>query len=157
MQKSFRFFALVLLILATANAVAAGRAPIIDLSAQIARRANGSPAVVPDIAKAFRAAGGSLGWTFAEEGPAHLVGTVVVRGKHTIVVDIFLRRGEYDVKYRSSVNMRYREEDADDTGKAAENQPQQPSLASKKVRTIHSSYNSWVMNLTHGVSGELLR
>ncbi|CAG0983981.1 hypothetical protein BURK2_02005 [Burkholderiales bacterium] len=157
MKRISKFFALLLLILATANAAAAGRAPIIDLSAQTARRADGNPAEVADIAKAFRAAGGSLGWTFAEEGPAHLVGTVVVRGKHTVVVDIFLRRGEYDVKYRSSVNMRYREEDADDTGKPAENQPQQPSLASKKVRTIHSSYNSWVMNLIHGVTGELLR
>jgi hypothetical protein len=153
-----QLIAALLCVLAASGVGAAGNAPIVDLIAQPAQRADQKPAEVADIAKAFRAAGGALGWSFAEQGPEHLVATIVVRGKHSAVVDIQMRRGEYDLKYRNSVNLRFKEVDADDSGQPLVAMPHQPSLGSgKTVRTIHSSYHRWVSNLTKGVAGELLR
>ncbi len=120
--------------------------PAIDLINQAARDSSNAPVGVEALKKGFRAAGARLGWNFVEEAPDRLVGTVVVRNKHTAAVEITLRTGSFDLRYRSSVNLNAREEEAVDAG--GESTPAGAARASAgKIWIIHPNYNSWVNNL----------
>jgi hypothetical protein len=119
------------------NAVGARSAgPLVEYENVAATVAGGQPATVDQIRKAFLVGGARRNWTFTEEGPARLVGTLNVR-THQIVVDIPIDAGKYSVLYRNSVNMKYGLEEG------------------KKV--IHPQYNNWVNNLLGDMRAELAR
>lgn len=127
---------------------------IVDLIDQPALQVDKSPAEAAVIKKAFLTAGTRLGWSFTEEAPDRLVGTLVVRNRHTAVVEISLRSGAFDLKYRSSVNLHARET----PNAVAGNEPTPPAgarVTSGGVWTIHPSYTRWVRNLVAGVRAEL--
>ncbi len=83
---------------------------------------------------AFIDAGAKRGWTVRQEADQHLIAEIVVR-KHFVAVDIKLHDGLYDITYRDSDNMKYRESDG----------------------RIHSSYNKWVRNLNADIQAQLKR
>jgi hypothetical protein len=78
--------------------------------------------------------GGSLrNWTFQEEGPGHLVGTVSVRNKHFATVDVTFDTTRFSISYKSSRKLNYN---------AGRNE-------------IHPNYNSWVRNLQDEIQAQI--
>ena len=77
--------------------------------------------------------GSRRGWTFEEEGPGHLVGSVAVRGKHFATVDIVFDTSRYSITYKSSQNLNYN--------------------ASRGE--IHPNYNSWIRLLEQEIQAEI--
>lgn len=71
-------------------------------------------------------------WKFDDAGAGKLVGTLHVRGKHTIVVDISYAADKYSIRYRDSINMKYSPDG-----------------------TIHPFYNQWVEELRTAVHRQL--
>ena len=70
-------------------------------------------------------------WEIAEIGPRHLEAKVVVRGKHTAIVDIYFDRKSFSIVYKDSKNLNYDGE------------------------SIHSNYNQWVQNLKKDIQKEM--
>lgn len=118
------------------EAAARAAGPLIEYENVAATTSGGKEATVDQIRTAFMAGGARHNWTFTQEGPDKLVGTLNIR-THQIVVDIPIANGKYSVLYKNSVNMKYAVEDG------------------KKV--IHPQYNNWVKNLLGDVRGELAK
>ncbi|WP_297670612.1 hypothetical protein [uncultured Desulfovibrio sp.] len=76
------------------------------------------------------------GWRVAEPSANLIEATVVVRGKHTVVVDIPYTTAHYDIKYKSSVNMDYKTKDG--------------------TPCIHPNYNKWVGLLDEAIRKNIL-
>ncbi len=85
-----------------------------------------------EVEKAIMTACLEIGWK-AKKIEANIVrATIIVRGKHTIVVDIPFSNSSYKINYVSSINM-------DDDGKGH----------------IHPNYNKWVDNLARHINQNL--
>lgn len=127
-----RFSLTLLLVLCAVLALAGCRktAPVQDMSSPI-------PLVetAPDkeIAAAIIRAGAITGWEIVPTGPGQMLGTIHVRNKHTAEVDITYDQKNYFIKYRSSVNLKYKD------GK------------------IHPSYNNWVITLEQNIRREIAK
>lgn len=67
------------------------------------------------------------GWTPTDPVPGMIEATIVVRGKHTVVVSIPYSYNHYEIKYKSSVNMEY--------------------TVKGDGQKIHPNYNNWTNNL----------
>ena len=89
-------------------------------------------ATMEQVSKAIQAAGNSLGWAMQEVSPGLIVGTIHLRD-HMAKVEIPFSTRNYSIRYKSSSNLKYN--------------------ASKK--TIHSNYNSWVINLDNQIRARL--
>jgi len=92
----------------------------------------GEPASPQEIRDAIVAGGSGLNWDFADLAPGRLRGTLIVRGRHMVEVDIPYAADRFSVLYLNSSQMNYRESDS--------------------VREIHPNYNVWVRQLVHRVS-----
>ena len=114
---------------------ARGSVPIINHEAVPALRATGAPASPQQILAAMQAAGAPRGWQVAPAGPGKAVGTLNVRGKHSISTDITLANGQYAIKYRDSSNMNY-----------------EPGSGE-----IHPKYNMWVQTLIDDTRMQLIK
>lgn len=88
-----------------------------------------------DYEKAIVRAGSYRGWIMKPIAPGQLEATNVVRGKHTVVVDIVFNTETYSIKYKDSKNMDW---DA-------------------ATRTIHPNYNTWVKLLEADIKAEIQR
>lgn len=88
-----------------------------------------------DYKNAIIRAGTRRGWTFEDAGPGHLIGNVVVRGKHYATVDVFYDTESFTIDYKDSRNLDY---------DPANNQ-------------IHPNYNAWVNNLQQDIQAEVTR
>lgn len=82
------------------------------------------------IEEAIIKAGASLGWKIEKVAPGHMVGILDIRSHHA-EVDIPYTKKSYDIIYKSSYNLKYK------NGK------------------IHSNYNDWVRNLDRAIQREL--
>ncbi len=89
-------------------------------------------ATMAEVSKAIQAGGNSLGWAMQEVSPGLIVGTIHLRD-HMAKVEIPFSTRNYSIRYKSSTNLKYN--------------------ASKK--TIHSNYNSWVINLDNQIRARL--
>lgn len=87
-----------------------------------------------DIAAAIIRAGSVTGWEIVPIRPGVMTGTLVVRGKHTAVVDITYDKDTYKIIYKNSINLRHTSD-----GK------------------IHPNYNKWVATLDQNIRRELAR
>ena len=85
------------------------------------------------VKKAILKAGLSKGWSITPVDDNKLLGTLVVRNKHTIKVSIPYSTSGYSLMYADSDNMLY----------DAEN------------NTIHRNYNRWVRNLESAINMQL--
>jgi hypothetical protein len=75
-------------------------------------------------------------WDINEEKEGHFVAKLVVRGKHTVVVDIFYSATRLSIKYRDSINLNH------------EKDKEGPGL-------IHPNYNRWVDDLLRAIMAEI--
>jgi len=122
----FKTFAIALVVLLlgacrTAPAIYGVNAPVVSNLANPTK---------DDVKKAITRAGAGLGWTFQDNGPNALVGTLVLR-THTVVIDVPYSPKSYSIAYKDSTNMNY-------TG-----------------TSIHSNYNGWIKNLEKNIEVQL--
>lgn len=84
-----------------------------------------------DLKKAIIAAAEEQGWKLTTTGGNSITASLLVRNKHTSIVDISWKASEYSIKYKNSVNLR-------------------AELCNNKV-IIHKNYNVWVGNLKKAI------
>lgn len=85
------------------------------------------------VREAMIAAGAAREWRFSDAGPGKLIGSLQVRGRHMVEVDVAYSPERYSLTYRSSINMNYRSDG-----------------------TIHPNYNVWVKDLLDRFRAELV-
>ena len=69
------------------------------------------------------------GWNAKWVGNGHLIGKIIVRNKHTLVVDVRYNTRQFDINFKNSDNLKYRVRDG--------------------VQYIHSNANKWMMNVNN--------
>ena len=123
-----RIFSLVVLLLVVFVAASGCRkqVPAEPFSSGIGTKGMSSERVKNSIIRA----GAALGWAIVPSGKNMLTGTLRARA-HTLVVDIDYSPTVYTVRYKSSVNMEYKD------GK------------------IHPQYHTWMANLHRHIDVEL--
>jgi len=89
-------------------------------------------ASLENIEKAIMRAGLTLGWQVAPKGPGQAEGVLVLR-THRAVVDITYDTRSFNIIYKDSVNLSYKEDD----------------------KTIHSNYNNWIKNLEKAIRAQV--
>lgn len=107
-----------------------GRAgvPIVNIENQAIMREDGKAITADQVKRAIISAARSDRkqiWDLKEEREGHFVAKLIVRDKHTIVVDVFYSATRLSIKYRDSINMKFEKEHE---GRGL----------------IHPSYNVWV-------------
>jgi len=88
-----------------------------------------------DYKNAIIRAGANRGWSFAEESPGNLIGTINIRSKHSAKVRVLFDQTAFSILYIDSSQLNY---DAE-TGQ------------------IHPNYNKWVLNLRRDIQAEITR
>jgi hypothetical protein len=83
-----------------------------------------------DVRQAIVRAGSGLGWEIKPDRPGHLTGRLALR-THVAVVDIDHTQTSYNIKYRESTNLDY------------------------KDGQIHKNYNGWIQNLDKAIKIQL--
>jgi hypothetical protein len=99
--------------------------------------ADGKVPTLEQVRQAITKAAISSGWALAKTGDAQFEATLVVRGKHTVVVSIPFSPEKFSVLYTSSTNMKY------------------DARGGKPV--IHPNYNVWTGNLVSAIRRELVK
>jgi hypothetical protein len=108
--------------------------PIIDFKDQAILTTGGKTMTNGLVRDAIIRAANSLGWALAPDGDQRFVGTLVVRSKHTVVVNISYEPDKYSVVYKSSINMKYDIQNG--------------------VPVIHPFYNDWAKKLVDAIRVE---
>lgn len=130
-------YALLIACLAVANVAHARSAvPLVNVDRADITAPSGKAPSLKDVATAVRHAGTALGWMIETVSPGVMVGTLVVRNKHTIKVDITFTERTISFTYKDSINMKY--------GTNSDGQP-----------VIHPFYMDWVDALLQGTRREL--
>ena len=83
------------------------------------------------VKKGIVRAGEFQDWEMTEVEPGHIVGRLIVRGKHTAAVDILFDTKVFSIRYKDSGGLDYDGE------------------------TIHQAYNTWVFNLKRDIQKEM--
>jgi len=109
----------------------------------------GGKAIPTDqVKKAIQDAALRKGWTLSNDTGDKMTATLVVRNKHTVVVEIAYSADRYSIAYRDSVNMNYHSE--------AHYDSRMPRPSSATGPVIHPAYNTWVQELKEAIRGELM-
>lgn len=74
----------------------------------------------------------TIGWKAKDKDANTIIATILVRNKHTVVVEIPYTATSYSIKYVSSSNM-----------------------AATSSGNIHPQYNNWVLNLSNAINNKL--
>ena len=74
-------------------------------------------------------------WVSEAVSPGHIEATNVIRGKHTVVVDIRYNTETFSINYKSSQNLNY----------------------VSATNMIHPNYNSWIRLLEADIRSEVLK
>jgi len=98
---------------------------------------SGKPATADRVKQAITEAAASTKykWTIANGDNGALIATTLVRGKHTVAVNVIYSATQYSITYRSSENMNF---DMD-----------------KGVAKIHPYYNTWVQQFVDAINAKL--
>ena len=90
------------------------------------------------VAQGITAALISRGWSVTKkDSDGKMVAQIIVRGRHTLVVDIAYGATWYDVTYKSSDNLKYKD-NGDGTA------------------TIHGNANKWLRNIHQDIAKQLV-
>ena len=111
--------------------------PIINIENIAIATSNGKTPSLAELKAAIMRAGLLQQWNMSDAGPGKLTGTLFVRGKHSIAVDITYSTNQFSVIYVNSVNMKYEVKDG--------------------VPSIHPSYSKWVQTLVNNIRIETQR
>lgn len=74
----------------------------------------------------------SNGWRASTTSPGNIEATIMVRNKHTVVVNIPYTPTSYSINYKASTNMEYK-------------------VKSDGSASIHPNYNNWVARLDQSI------
>ncbi len=131
---SLLFFVLALI---AAPAIAREPVPVIDLPNNAVATNSGKTVTAEQVKQAILTAAASKGWTVAQQPDRQLVATILVRNKHTVVVDIAYSAESYSIVYKDSINMKFGVVDGS--------------------KVIHPYYNRWTQALKEAIRIELLK
>jgi len=110
------------------------------------------PVQAEQVKKAIQDAALKKGWTLSNDTGDKMLATLVVRSKHTVIVEIAYSADKYSIKYSDSVNMNYHKEGHYDSRlPSARN-----AATAAQGAVIHPAYNTWVQELKEAISGELM-
>ena len=128
---------MVMLVAGAPTAYARSTVPIVPHEDMAIATGSGRTPSDEDVKKAIVAAAATTTypWTVSAGEGGALVATTVVRGKHTVSVNIKYSGTRYSVAYRDSTNMKYG--------------------VDKGVPKIHPFYNDWVQQLIDAINAEL--
>lgn len=129
-----KFSALILsLVLALAPALALARSEKLEPPQRFLFVASANHAkTLDDIRGAIATAGSFRGWQVIEDAPGRLTMKNVIRGKHTVVVDVVFDTAGFQIDYVSSENLNYEER--------------------KGQAYIHPKYFQWTANLAQDIN-----
>lgn len=111
---------------------------LVDIENEPIAAGSGKSLTLEEVGSALRQAGRIQGWSIDVVAPGTAMGTLVVRNKHTIKVDIRFTDKALSIKYKDSINMKY--------GTNSDGQP-----------VIHPYYMTWIQNLLQDLRIELGR
>lgn len=120
----------------TTPAHARASVPVIEYLDQTILTSSGKPPTLDRVRQAIMKAAVANQWSLAKVGDQQFTGTLVVRGKHTIVFDITFATDKYSLKYKDSNNMNYKLVDG--------------------MPLIHPNCNVWTRALINTINKELL-
>jgi len=130
-----------MLLAAPGSVQARSSVPIVNVEDQSIVREDGKPLAADQVRRAIIIAGSvnrKEEWSFREQGEGTLVGTLVIRGKHTARVNIRYNPTQFSIFYRDSENLNF------EKGKDGRD-------------SIHPNYNKWVSNLLRAIKREMQR
>jgi len=113
-----------------AASLARSAVPMVQLGHQEVVTFDGQPLTLDTMRKAILYGGLTRRWTAVGEQPG-VLSLQASNGGHRVVVDVAYDARSYDISYKTSVEMDYKNED----GKA----------------TIHPKYNQWVQDLSTAI------
>jgi hypothetical protein len=93
-------------------------------------------ATIDSVRRAITTAAAGRKWTLTESGSGHMIATLVIRSKHTLVIDIRYSASMLDLRYRDSENLNYHKFD-------------------NGGRVIHPNYNNEVKALFDAINAAL--
>ncbi|HRE15802.1 MAG TPA: hypothetical protein PLW86_01880 [Rhodocyclaceae bacterium] len=118
--------------------------------------ASGKSLTDAEVRAAIRNAATSMGWSIADGQQAQeLIGTLIVRAKHTVQVTIRLEPKSYSVVYRDSVNMNYDKSGMTPEDRLLINIRGSSNLGGKEGPVIHPNYNRWVRELVNAINNQI--
>jgi hypothetical protein len=148
-MKLIKFTFFLIAIIFSLSAGAREAVPIINYSNLPIATSSGKPLQPDDVKKAIVVAAAAKDWTVAYQTDGKLLATLVVRNKHTIVVEIAYDSEKYSINYKDSINMKY--------GISAGQREGFKMGDSGGQAVIHPFYNKWVQELKDGIRNELIK
>ena len=106
-------------------------APIFNVEQAPVETNSGSTLTLGEVADSIKDAGMGLGWRMNQVAPNHIIATLDIRS-HRAIVDITFSPKNYDITYKSSVNLKH-----------------------KPDGRIHPYYNGWIQNLDRDIQTQL--
>lgn len=128
--------------------------PIVDHPDVAVATGSGKRLQAEQVKAAILAAAKEKGWGLAFEPSGKVLATLVVRNKHTVMVEIAYSAEKYSLTYRDSINMKY--------SPGSDRTPYDLSSSMRGYRqpagpVIHPFYNDWVRELKDAIRLELLK
>ncbi len=150
-MKCLRVFIMALLMCAIGGtAFARSGVPIVNFEDQVVPSADGNLKTLDKVREAILAAGRDQEWQMNPVKDGHIVATRVIRGKHTMVLDITYSPARYSVVYSDSINLNFK------PVSSAQSASVQGTATSGAVQgMIHPNYNKWVGDLNFAIARKL--
>lgn len=111
--------------------------PIVNYENNPVATNSGKPMTADKVKQAILAAASSKQWSIAYQPNGKMQATLVMKGKHTIVVEVAYTAENYSLTYLSSDNMKYGEVEG--------------------VPVIHPYYDRWVREFREAIRTELIK
>jgi hypothetical protein len=136
MHNKILAFVLCLLTFAALPAMARQTVPIVNIDNTPVVSAEAKKLNAAQVLQAIKTAVVSQGWTVSNVADGVVTASILVRQKHTVIVDIIYDADKYSIHYKDSVNMKYLKNSGGD-------------------EVIHPFYNKWVATLNDAIRLEL--
>lgn len=136
-MKFLKTLMLLAMTLFSFNAVAREAVPIVNYDDIAVATNSGKSPSADQVKQAIIAAASNKSWSIARQPDGKLQATLVVRNKHTIVVEIACAADKYSLRYKDSINMKFEERDGQ--------------------QLIHPFYNKWVLDFKEAIRIEVLK
>jgi hypothetical protein len=124
--------------------------PIVNFENQQIKRFDNKKLTMEEVQMAIRNSAEKMGWRVEPNGPGKIIATLVVRNKHTAVVDITYSPESYSITYKSSINLDYA-----DSPQGAPMIEEGGTVGVRKGPVIHPNYNKWVQQFNDEIFREL--
>lgn len=124
--------------------------PIVNFEDQVVPSADGTPKALDKVREAILAAGRDQEWQMNPVKDGHIVATRVIRGKHTMVLDITYSPARYSVVYSDSINLNFKP-----VGSVQPASVQGAAASGAAQGMIHPNYNKWVGDLNFAIARKL--